>query len=134
MHTKTKGSIAEAHLLAALLKAGKTVLLPFGDNSRYDLLIDEDGVFTRVQVKSARLVGGAVEFETSSNSRAAGRCAHRAYHGQIDAFGVYSPDLDRAYIVPITAVAATREARLRLEPAKNGQKAGVRMAAEFQIG
>lgn len=38
-------------ILARLVQAGKMVLVPFGENQRYDLLIDEGDVFVRVQCK-----------------------------------------------------------------------------------
>lgn len=44
-------------------------------------------------------------------------------------FGVYCPAIDRVFVVPV-AEAATRAARLRLEPVRNGQRAGVRPASE----
>ena len=36
--TKTAGEITEAVVLAEFLKAGFPVLVPFGDNLRYDLV------------------------------------------------------------------------------------------------
>ncbi len=53
MNTKQIGEITEACILAILLKAGYVVLTPFGDNQRYDLVIERDGVFQRVQCKSS---------------------------------------------------------------------------------
>jgi hypothetical protein len=47
--TKRKGDAAEAHVLAALVGAGLTVLVPWGDNARYDLVVDCAGRFIRIQ-------------------------------------------------------------------------------------
>ena len=54
------------------------------------------------------------------------------YAGQIDAFAVYCPQIERVYLVPIEAVQTTIGARLRLEPAKNGQTWNVRWARDFE--
>jgi hypothetical protein len=54
-------------VVAALVAVGKHVLLPFGDNLRYDLAYEEeDGSFVRVQCKTGRLVDGVILFPTSS--------------------------------------------------------------------
>ncbi len=51
MHKKTKGSIAELAVAAHLMSDGWRVLLPYGENTRYDLVAEKDGKFMRVQVK-----------------------------------------------------------------------------------
>lgn len=66
-NTSRTGEITVARVLATLIAMGKRVWLPFGDSSRYDLLIEEaDGRFLRVQCKTAPLVRGAVAFATAS--------------------------------------------------------------------
>jgi hypothetical protein len=74
--------------MAALLEAGKCVLLPVNDDQRYDLVIDEERKFFRIQCKSARLIRGAVVFATCSRNLATGR---RHYRGEVEFFGVYCP-------------------------------------------
>lgn len=41
--TKSIGEITEAVVLAEFLKAGFPVLLPFGDNQRYDAVVEVRG-------------------------------------------------------------------------------------------
>ena len=55
--------------MAKLLEVGYGVLMPFGDNRRYDLVIeDADGSFFRIQCKTARLMkdGAYIDFATAS--------------------------------------------------------------------
>ncbi|WP_420823878.1 group I intron-associated PD-(D/E)XK endonuclease [Sulfurifustis variabilis] len=133
MHPKTTGDITEAAVLTALLQAGKAVLRPFSENHRYDLAIDEgDGRISRVQCKTGRLKDGAIEFKTCSSQAHRGK-GTRAYHGDIEYFGVYCPETGRSYLVPVTACQTTRVAKLRVEPPKNGQTKGVRPAADFEL-
>lgn len=55
------------------------------------------------------------------------------YAGQIDAFAVYCPQIERVYLVPIAVVKTTIGARLRLKPAKNGQTWNIRWARDFEL-
>src|SRR5262249_30713483 len=52
-NTKSIGEVSEAIILAEFLKAGFPVLLPFGDNQRYDMVVEVGGRFLRVQCKTA---------------------------------------------------------------------------------
>ena len=47
------------------------------------------------------------------------------YRGDVDYFAVYSPDLQKTYLIPITDVGDTMNA-LRLVPTKNNQAKHVR--------
>ena len=128
---KTIGERSEGMVLAALLRAGKVVLQPFGDNQRYDLVVDDDGTFIRVQCKTGRLKNGAIYFDTCSSQAHRGR-GKQDYRGQADVFGVYFPDRDEVYLVPVEEVGRNLGV-LRLVPPKNGQTKGVRMAASYLL-
>jgi len=51
IHTKTKGNIAETFVLANLIKEGFTVSIPYGENSRYDLIIETKNGLKKIQIK-----------------------------------------------------------------------------------
>lgn len=53
------GERAEAAILAALVQAGKHVVLPFGGHRRYDLAYEEKGRLVKVKCKSAREKNGS---------------------------------------------------------------------------
>ena len=53
---------------------------------------------------------------------------------EIDAVGAYCPDLERCYLLPIRELAGKGYIHLRLGPARNNQKAGVRMASAYELG
>jgi len=131
--TTSRGDIAELQIAAALVRHGKRLLRPLSSASRYDLLIDNDnGTFTRVQCKSGVLRNGCVLFRVYSVSGHDARA--KGYRGQVDAFGVYCPDTKGSYLVPIEAIATCEHVvALRVEPTRNGQRRGVRSAAEFVI-
>ncbi len=127
-----KGSRSEAALLAALVAAGKTVLLPWGAHHRYDFVVDEgDGRFLRVQCKTGVLRDGAIWFRTASADRR--RPSGDAYIGQIEAFAVHCPELGRSFLVPIAAVRATQRAALRVTPTLSNQASGIRWASLYEL-
>jgi hypothetical protein len=111
-------------------------VVPLGDYQRYDLVIDDDGVFSRVQCKLGKLTSdkGAIYFHPCSiDSRSQkGRCIRKGYRGQVEFFGVYCEELDKKYLVPVADAASTC-CYLRLTPPKNGPKKGIRWAVDYEI-
>jgi hypothetical protein len=131
-NSKSLGDITQSQVMAALLKRGIKVLLPYGDNSRYDLVVEENGQFSRVQCKTARMDHGAIVFSVASSQYHRGG-KRQDYRGQIDAFGVFCPDNGKVYIVPIDDLPLVREAKLRLTPPGNSQVKRIRWAAQYEI-
>lgn len=124
------GARAEAAVTSALVRAGRSVFLPtFGAHSRIDLVYENGNGLVRVQCKTSKLGDGVLIFRTCSNT------ANRPveYRGEIDAFGVYSPELDDVCLVPVD-VAPIRRCYLRLQPVRNGQQKGVLWAADYHLG
>ena len=129
---KAKGDVAEAYVTARLLESGRNVLKPLGDNCRYDLVMEDVHGFHRVQVKSGYRDGhGCIKFATSSSSFHAGG-KRMSYRGQIEFFACFDPETHAVYLVPVNDV-GTAFASLRLEPTRNGQKRGCRMAEDYKV-
>lgn len=123
------GATAEREVACALIRAGHHVYAPmFAPHLRVDLVADIDGRLLRLQVKSARLRGDVLFFPCCSYTANTAR----AYAGEIDAFGVYSPDHHLALLVPIADV-PERGCHLRLTPPRNNQQKGVRYARDYLI-
>jgi hypothetical protein len=131
MNTKRKGDISELAVITQLAKRGYNVLIPFGDSSRYDVVIERDGSFERVQVKTGTLKNGAVCFRTCSSAARGGE-KHKPYVGDVDFFGVYCPQTDKCYLVPISDV-GTSGTHLRVGEPGNAQRKGVRWARAYEI-
>lgn len=132
MNTKHTGNTSVGAVMSKLLKSGRVVLLPVGDNERYDLVIEEEGKFTRIQVKTGRVVSGALMFNASSTNLEKGKWVRHTYQGQADCFGVYCPEIDKVYIIPVENNKQT--VSLRLEPTKNKQSKLTRWAKDYEIG
>jgi hypothetical protein len=106
------------------------VLIPFGDGHPYDLAVDLGSAGAlRVQCKTAWPVNGCLVFNCRSTDHGRGR---RPYFGLADVFGVYFPPNDSIFLVPLDGVAGFN-GRLRLEPTRNNQRRGIRLAADFEI-
>lgn len=130
-NTKEIGDTAVAGVLARLLKKGYAILLPFGDSQRYDLVLDKNGKFFRVQCKSGRVRNGCIRFNSSSTEWYKGH-KRKNYKGQVDYFGVYCPELDKSYLVPVDIIGETQGV-LRISPPKNNQAKFVRWCNEYEI-
>ena len=124
------GARSELAVASALVRAGAQVYVPlFAPHSRVDLVTDRAGRLLRLQCKTARVQRGALAFKTCSNTA---NVPHD-YRGEVDAFGVYSPDLDRVSLGPADQV-GRRGCHLRLDRPRNGQAAGIRWAEDFVVG
>jgi hypothetical protein len=133
-HPKDVGDESQAMVLARLVQAGKQVPTPFGENVRYDLVIDEGDHFVRVQIKTGRMRNGVIRFNTCSytyhhrNNRGMKVYKHD-YRGQADVFGVYCPETDGVYLVPVDDV-GMNGGSLRVEPTRNSQMKRIRWAED----
>jgi hypothetical protein len=127
--TLLKGNATEAAVLRALVVRDLPVLLPFGEGHPYDLAVDLGDSIVRVQCKTARLWKGCVVFNSRSTDHGRGQ---GTYIGLADLFGVHSPETDTVFLVPVLDV-PTSVVYLRREPARNNQRKGVRLAADYAL-
>jgi hypothetical protein len=134
VNPKDLGERTEAVVIAELVKLGFHVLLPFGDNRRYDVVLEHHGRFIRLQCKTGRLRRGRIEFRTASTvyQPEGATKRFRPYHGEADAFVVYCWETDAVYVVPIDEVGSWN-CFLRVDAASNGQVRNVRLAADHVL-
>ena len=130
-HPKVVGDRSEVEVFIALYRAGYGVLTaPFGENLRYDCVIDDGARLLRVQVKTGRVANGAIRFPVCSTYWY-GR-TRRGYRGEVDLFAVYCPATGRVYLVPIDECGSS-EVWLRLVPTRNRQRSRVRWASDYEL-
>jgi hypothetical protein len=134
MHPKEVGDRSTLAAMLGLKAAGYALLVPFGENTRYDLVID-DGALWRVQCKTGRLRNGGITFAVTScyGHHRNPATARRTYQGQVDYFAIYCPETAGVYLVPIGDLPAQASARLRVEPPRNGQRKRIRYACDYEI-
>ena len=131
-HPVDVGLRSEAAILSELVRRGYSVLVPFGVNQRYDLVLDLDGRFVRAQCKTGRLRNGAVLFSTQSIRTNRTQIEFRGYRGEAEYFLVYCPANAGIYAVPVDETPA-RQMSLRVSPSQNGQAVGVNLASEYEL-
>jgi hypothetical protein len=111
------GDRTEAIIIAALVRRGYRVLRPLSANQRYDLVLDLEGEFLRVQCKTGRLRNGAVVFAVD----------------EADVFLVHCPATDRIYAVPVGASGVLKMGSLRVGAPANNQTKRIRWAADHEL-
>jgi hypothetical protein len=135
-HPKRVGDRTTIAVMLALERAGYTLSMPFGENTRYDLIIDDGSKLSRIQCKKGRLRGGAIIFPTCSSyaHHRSSEFSSRDYIGEIDYFAIYCAATSGVYLVPIADASLRRSAALRVEPPRNSQRRRIRFASDYRIG
>ena len=93
---RRKGSLTELAIAKALIAKGYPVSFPYGENQRYDLVVELEGQLKKVQCKHARYIEGKIVFQCSGTIG--------PYTNDADFFGVYSSQIDKSYLIPVSNV------------------------------
>lgn len=133
-HPKDVGDRTTLAIMLALHDSGYQVAMPFGENTRYDLIVDDGDRLLRVQCKTGRMRLGAVEFATASSyaHHPNEKPTQRHYRGQVDHFAVHCRETGGVYLVPIGELPLDR-AYLRVAAPRNGQRRRIRFARDYEI-
>ena len=129
-----KGSVAELKIAAAAAELGVQVLQPMTEHGRYDLGFEIAGTLIRVQCKWASLLGDVVQVRLCGYRISTAGPVKTMYRaGEIDAVAAYSGELDRCYLLPADLAVGKHMLHLRLTPPRNGQRAALHWAAEYEL-
>jgi PD-(D/E)XK endonuclease len=134
-HPKAIGDRSVLAVMMALQETGVPFAIPFGENTRYDLIVEVGSALVRVQCKTGRLRGGAVWFRTSSSyaHHLSKRHLSRDYLQDVDYFAVHCPETGGVYLIPITQLQTRTQAALRVDSPRNQQRRRIRLAADYEI-
>jgi hypothetical protein len=108
---KQLGEWAELCFMARATDRGLNVSRPYGDSASYDVGVESDGRFLRVQVKSTTF-----RRKGSYTCNILGPKRERYAAGKLDFFAVYLVPVDVWYIIPFEVVA--KNLSLNLTPRK----------------
>lgn len=112
------------------IQKGIPVSIPWGNNQRYDLIIEEDNKLLKAQCKTGTYKKGVVSFATSSKS---GGKIRKDYIGQIDCFLIYCESLNKFYRVNVND-APKNSMYLRIDPLKKfGPKITIKWAKDYEV-
>lgn len=131
---KRKGDLAELAVALDLRRRGYGVAFPFGEASPYDLIVERGEKLERVQVKHCRSDGAILAVVCRAQTVVAGKvCSVRRYTAkQIEWIAAYDATTGRCYYIPARELGAGRAVlHLRLTPARNNQRRGIRFAEDY---
>lgn len=127
--TKQKGDIAEAFVTFLLKQNDFNVLIPWGEDNRYDLVSEKNGVFKRIQVKYVSTRNGGLEVAIRSVNNY--NIIHYSLK-DIDIIAAYSPEQNKVYLIPLNSIKNRSQVKLRLTPTINKQKKYITMATKYE--
>lgn len=129
MNGYDRGNETEAYVIGFCLNRGNQIAIPVGVR-RFDLLIEIDGIFQKCQIKTGRMVGGSLVFNTCTIHPVTGK--RRPYtKDQADFFIVRNPESGVLYKVPFSEV-GPNEFRLRIDPPKKqARMVGIHWAKDY---
>lgn len=120
--TSRKGSIAEALVVADVIRRGYRVSIPYCADSPYDLLVDREGRIERVQVKFAQVIKDGIRFPC--------RSTRRTYtSSNIDWLAACEPISGKCYYVPAGELGSGRRSMVLCHGST--KRAGVRLASDY---
>ncbi len=110
------------------------VLRPMTERGRHDLAFEVGGRLLRVQCKWAGVRGEVVMVNLRSSYLTKTREVRSAYSaGEIDAVAAYCEELERCYLLPVELIQGMYAIQLRLHPPRNGQRAALHWATEYEL-
>jgi PD-(D/E)XK endonuclease len=112
-HSKRRGEWAELQFMAKAAKLGLALSKPWGDLSRYDIVVETSGHFVSIQIKSTiyRMPEGCYRCSVQPNRRG------KPYQlGEFDFLAVYIIAKDIWYIIPAGLVIHGNRSGIRLYP------------------
>lgn len=129
MHTKQKGNISELIVAQKCIDNGWNVAFPFGENQKYDLIIEKSGVCKRVQVKSLMPRDGALKINCRSSNN------WSVYHYSKSDFEILAAvDLSCNEVYFIDSETMHRsQFNIRIVKSKNSQEKSINLAENFRI-
>lgn len=103
------GAVSELQFATRAVTLGYEVLMPLvGTQAGYDLVIQRDGEYARVQVKTAAV---QYTYKNSNGTVMAPLCGSRKRHltyRDYDLLGIVCPQLDRMWLFPQTEITQTQ--------------------------
>lgn len=131
---KRIGNSIELNCIAYLYDCGCEILLPYGDSQKYDIVIQYNGVFYKIQCKSAvpsYTENGdisSIHFKTTWESGRQKRERMRYTKDDVDFFATFFDGI--CYLVPVEETCSQQKCLRFLSP-KNGQVKGISFADQY---
>lgn len=135
MDTKRKGNSVELNCISRLYDCGCEILIPYGDSQLYDIVIEYNNKFYKIQCKHSKLVldsNGEVDTASFKTSHECGRKARKQVHytkEDIDFFATFVNG--ECYLIPVEET-GYRYKTIRFKPTRCGRNVGVNFATDYE--
>lgn len=135
LSTKQKGDISELRVMSKLTGLGIDVYLPYGEDSRADLIADTGDELLKIQVKTAHTKSvrdTAIEFNCYSSKSNFTESEDTPYGDEIDGFAVFWPKQEELYYIPVADAPDTKMTIRRIVP-DNNQTARINFGDDYEF-
>jgi prevent-host-death family protein len=130
-----KGNVAELAFATEAARLGLEVYSPMTEHGRADLVLGLGNRLLRVQCKWANRKGNVVFISLATSRRSGDGHIRTTYTAdEIDAIGAYCDELRKCFLIPIDVAAGKSAMHLRLAPPRNGQRAALNWAEQYEFG
>lgn len=130
---KHRGAQTELQCITYLHGLGYNISIPFGDNARYDLILDTGEELLRIQIKTAsecKDTNDTYLVKTCSTGINLHENKIKSYtKDEVEYIGTYINN--KVYLIPISEC-GKKEKRLRFAPPKNNQNSKCNMAESYE--
>ena len=121
--------IGESEILNRFTRLGLQCYLPYGDLEQCDMVVSFKGNLKRIQIKSVYSIrNGVIKIDIRSHNETQ---SYKYNSDKIDFIAVFSYELDRAYLIPISDIENQTECCLRVVPTRNNQVSGIKWADDY---
>lgn len=131
MDTKHLGAQTELQCMTYLHGLGYNISIPYGDNARYDFILDVEHKLYKIQCKTSSLVeDGAYKFKTNTTQiNTKGNYTNNYTEEDVDFFSTFIES--KCYLVPLSHTSKGGQKTMRFVAPKNGQVKGITFAKEY---
>jgi len=128
MHTKLKGDIGELIVAKILLQKNWHISFPYGENLKYDLIAEKNGIMKRIQVKTTMPKNGVLHINCRSSNNWS---VHHYKSTDFETLAAVDLSNDKVYFIPSEKMGRNL-INLRLKATKNSQNKKINFAKDFK--
>ena len=127
------GITTELIVAQKFIEKGYIVSIPYGNNSRYDMIVDTDTDCYRIQVKHASLNDNGSYTVNTSNTVSTITKNARKYYSKNDVDFIVSVIEDQLVVIPVEMIEHSQSKIFRTELPKFGTKSNCNLIEDFTV-
>lgn len=127
------GITTELIVAQKFIEKGYIVSIPYGNNSRYDMIVDTDTDCYRIQVKHASLNDNGSYTVNTSNTVSTTTKNARKYYSKNDVDFIVSVIEDQLVVIPVEMIEHSQSKIFRTELPKFGTKSNCNLIEDFTV-